>query len=117
MRSAGVATLCAAVVLAFAAITISVVQEREGLTTEVTASFGQSLRGSGLVADDARITCHKQSVDFYLCRVISPGPGADEPPRTRTYRLGLRDDGCWMVLRGPPVRARRPGEGCIGRRQ
>jgi hypothetical protein len=101
------------VVAVFALITISVVQAREPIDAAVTRSFDSA--ATGLAPGGATLTplaCDKSSLNFYGCDAVVSMPGT---PRV-SYRLWLRDDGCWTATdkrteTPPPVP--RELQGCL----
>jgi hypothetical protein len=100
----------------FALITVTVVQARDPLDAAVTRSF-DAVAGS-LTATHATVAplgCRKRAINNYYCdAVVSPaGPPAAVMV---SYRVLLRDDGCWTATDRQPVTpppAPHEVEGCL----
>lgn len=114
VRVTAVAVL--ALVAVFALITSSVVSARKPFPAAVTRSFDAGVTPAATdAAVAAPLGCDKRSTDFYDCQVVVSA-GSPAPVFVRTYRLWLRDDGCWTAtLRqsGETSTAPAPIQGCI----
>src|SRR5436190_22435935 len=101
MSPSTVAATSVALVLAFAAIVVSLVHARDPFDRSVARSFDSRvarLARRGTVAVPGG--CDKRSVDIYACSALVRPRGRLESVRAR-YRLWLADDGCWTT--DPPV--------------
>jgi hypothetical protein len=104
-------------VLVFAAIAVSVVDDREPLDGAVSRSFDTVARAQlERRGERARPQgCRKFSVDLYDCRA-RVRPTGSRAYETRRFLLTLRDSGCWSTQGPTPVLKEAPSrrlQGCI----
>jgi hypothetical protein len=110
-----IAPVVVLLVVVFALITSSIVSARKPFPAAVTRSFDARVTPTATAtAVAAPLGCDKRSTDFYDCQVVVSA-GSPAPVFVRTYRLWLRDDGCWTATLGQSgeTPAAPPIQGCI----
>src|SRR3954462_15992589 len=92
MNRTALAAVIVALLGAFAALTVSVVDARRPLDREVRASFATVITKAGATPYE----CVKPRVNFYVCNaLVRPIRGGRE--REVSYTLIVRDSGCWSA--------------------
>jgi hypothetical protein len=103
--------LALVLVAVFALVTVSVVRARDPIDDSVSHSFdSRALKRAAEGATIHPLGCRKRSLNYYDCSAtVTPGAPRGAPPQV-TYRLVLRDDGCWTATgKSPGVPATLPG--------
>jgi hypothetical protein len=87
---------------AFAALTLNVVEARRPFDRGVTESFASaSAKIGGRGARVSPLGCYKTSLDYYNCSVEVRVRRA--PTVQIRYQIAVTDDGCWLAKRTSPT--------------